>query len=113
MRRSVPVSTAERESSSTRMAGSLSRARASASPLSLTTGERHAALAHLGAVAIWEIGDCLVDGCFSGGFLDLVVRRIGLCYPQVPRNAARIQERILQHHADLLTQPMPIHAAHV
>ena len=82
-------------------------------PLPLAAGKREAALADLRFVAGREVDDGVVDRRFLGYRAQLAVGRLGPRHAQIGGDAARIQERVLQHHADLLAQPLPIHFAHV
>ena len=73
-------------------------------PLPLTTGEVLALLTYGGIVAFRQVYDGLVDIGFFGDFNDLLHAGSGLADGDVLANGTLKEDRVLQHHADIVAQ---------
>ena len=77
-------------------------------PLPLSTGQGHTPLSDLSFEAVGEAFDGGADSRLFAGFQDVLLRRVRATDRQIFADAAGIQERILQHDADLSTQPLSV-----
>ena len=82
-------------------------------PLALTAGERDAALADHGLVAVRQGLDELVRLGRARRLLDLLVGRVGRAEGDVLADGRGEEERILRDHADLSPERPAGHVAHV
>ena len=72
--------------------------------LPLTAGEVLALLTYGGIVAFRQVHDGLVDIGFFGDFNDLLDAGSGLADGDILANGALKEDRVLQHHADIVAQ---------
>ena len=111
-RASVPRSRLEVASSSSRIAGSTSCARARHDELALPGGQRPAPLADRVEVAAGERGDEVVRAHGPRRALDLGVGGVGAAVGDVVADRAREQERLLGHEAELAAVRAQVEVAH-
>src|SRR5687768_8229427 len=74
-------------------------------PLPLSPGKIYAAFAEDSFVALGQLANKFMSLGEAGGFLDLGERRTGTAIADVFRDRRREEHWVLQHEADLPTQP--------